>query len=127
MTRLIGAVALGTSLLLTAGAALAEGDPAAGEKVFNKCRACHVVDQEQNRVGPYLLGVVGRPAGAIEGFKYSDAMLDSGIVWDDESLAAYLTDPKAVVPGGRMAFAGLKDDQDVQDVIAYLKEHPAGG
>lgn len=124
MTRTIGAAILGTSLLLTAGTALAQGDPEAGEKVFNKCRACHVVDKEQNRVGPYLMGVVGRPAGSVEGFKYSEAMANSGIVWEEETLTAYLADPKAVVPGGRMAFAGLKKEEDVQNVIAYLEQFP---
>jgi cytochrome c len=99
-----------------------EGDPAAGEKVFNKCRACHVVDEDKNRVGPYLHGVIGRPAGTAEGFKYSTAMKDSGIVWSEETIAEYVADPKAYVPGNRMAFPGLKKQEDITNLLAYLKE-----
>jgi cytochrome c len=129
MTRTIGAAVVGVSLMLTAGAALAEGDPAAGQKVFNKCRACHVVEQPQNRVGPTLNGVIGRPAGSVEGFNYSDAMKNSGIVWTEETIAEYIADPKGYVPGNRMAFAGLKKEEDVVNVIAYIKENggTAGG
>ena len=127
MTRTIGAAVVGVSLMLTAGAALAEGDPAAGQKVFNKCRACHVVEQPQNRVGPTLNGVIGRPAGTVEGFNYSDAMKNSGIVWSEETIAEYLADPKGYVSGNRMAFAGLKKDEEIVDVIAYIKENGGAG
>ena len=99
-----------------------EGDPAAGEKVFNKCRACHVLDEDKNRVGPYLHGIIGRPAGTAEGFTYSPAMKDSGIVWDEETIAEYVTDPKAYIPGNRMAFPGLKKQEDVANLMAYLAE-----
>ena len=112
--------------LLATGAAspvLAEGDAAAGEKVFRKCKACHVVDKEQNRVGPHLVGVVGREAGAVEDFKYSKALKESGIVWDEENLKKYLADPRGFIKGNRMAFAGLKKEEDLADVIAYLKAH----
>lgn len=110
-------------LSLTAAPAWAqEGDPAAGEKVFARCKACHVVDKEQNRVGPHLVGIIGRPAGAVEGFKYSDAMKNSGKTWDEETIAAYLKDPKGYIAGNKMAFAGLKKDEEVANVIAYLKE-----
>jgi cytochrome c len=101
--------------------ALAQGDPEAGERVFRQCQACHVVDAEQNRVGPHLVGIFGREAGAVEGFNYSDAMAGSGIVWDEETIAAYLADPRGYIPGNRMAFAGLRQDQQIQDVIAYMK------
>jgi len=111
---------------LVSGPLLAqEGDPAAGEKVFNKCKACHVLDEERNRVGPYLLGVIGRPAGTAEGFTYSPAMKDSGIVWDEVTIAEYVTDPKAYIPGNRMAFPGLKKPEDVTNLMAYLKEATA--
>jgi cytochrome c len=99
-----------------------EGDPAAGAKVFARCKACHVVDKEQNRVGPHLVGIVGRPAGSVEGFKYSDAMKNSGKTWDEATIAAYLKDPKGYIAGNKMAFAGLKKDEEVANVIAYLKE-----
>ncbi|MGF1476886.1 MAG: c-type cytochrome [Geminicoccaceae bacterium] len=98
----------------------AEGDPEEGEKVFRRCRACHVVDQEQNRVGPHLVGIMGREAGSVEGFNYSDAMKNSGITWNEETIAAYLADPKGYIPGNRMAFAGLRQEQQITDVIAYL-------
>ncbi len=103
------------------GTSLAAGDVAKGEKVFRKCKACHVVDKEQNRVGPHLVGVIGRAAGAVDGFKYSKAMKGSGISWTEDNLAAYLSDPKGFIKGNRMAFAGLKKEADVANVIAYLK------
>ena len=123
MTRRLQVV-LGAALLTLAGSSVSaqEGDPAAGAKVFNKCRACHVVDEDKNRVGPYLHGVIGRPAGTAEGFKYSDAMKDSGIVWSEETIAEYIADPKAYVPGNRMAFPGLKKQEDIKNLLAYLKE-----
>jgi len=121
-------VLLGLAVLAVAGGpALAQdGDPAAGEKVFNKCKACHVLDEQKNRVGPYLLGIIGRPAGTAEGFNYSPAMKDSGIVWDETTISEYVADPRAYVPGNRMAFAGLKSEEDINDLIAYLKEATEG-
>ncbi len=101
------------------------GDAKKGEKVFRKCKACHVVNKEQNRVGPHLVGIMGRSAGAVDGFKYSKAMKDSGITWDEGTIAEYLKDPKGYIKGNRMAFAGLKKDDDVANVIAYLKEATA--
>ena len=112
-----------TVVTLASGTVLAqEGDPAAGEKVFNRCRACHVLDADTNRVGPYLQGVFGRTAGTVEGFNYSPAMKDSGIVWEEETIAEYVTDPKGYVPGNRMAFPGLRKEEDVANLVAYLKE-----
>ena len=97
------------------------GDVAKGEKVFKKCKACHYVDQEKNKTGPHLVGLFGRAAGSVEGYKYSAAMKESGIVWDENTLAEYLKAPKAYVKGTKMAFAGLKKDADVDNIIAYLK------
>jgi cytochrome c len=105
---------------LAAPSALA-ADAANGQKVFRQCQACHVVDKEQNRVGPHLVGIIGRPAGSVEGFKYSPAMAESGIVWTPETIAQYLADPRAFVNGNRMAFAGLRKPEDIADVIAYLE------
>ena len=105
--------------------AAVEGDAAKGEKVFKKCKACHVVDSEKNRLGPNLVGLFGREAGSVEGFKYSKAMAESGITWDETTLDEYLTDPKGYVPKNKMAFRGLKKEQDRADVIAYLKEASA--
>lgn len=106
---------------MLAGGAVAEGDPAAGERVFRQCQACHVVDAEQNRVGPHLVGIFGREAGAVDGFNYSPAMANSGIVWDEETIAAYLADPRGYISGNRMAFAGLRNPEQIADVIAYMK------
>ena len=102
--------------------ALSDGDAAAGKKVFNKCKACHSIDEEKNKVGPHLVGLVGRTAGTVEDFKYSDAMKESGIVWTAETLAPYLEKPKDVVPGTKMAFAGLKKPEDIANLIAYIEE-----
>ncbi len=113
--------------LLAAAPAMAEGDAAKGEKVFNKCKACHDVEKGVNKVGPTLKGLVGRKAASVAGYKYSEAMLAKGaegVVWDEATLTAYLPDPKAFVPKTKMAFAGLKKPDEVADVIAYLKAHP---
>lgn len=111
----------GAFALLTGTAfAQAAGDAAAGEKVFTQCKACHTVQAGQNRVGPSLAGVVGRAAGAVEGFNYSPAMKNSGMTWTPENLDKYLADPKGAIPGNKMAFAGLKKPEDRANVIAYL-------
>lgn len=107
--------------------ALADGDAEAGKKVFTRCAACHDGKTEKNRVGPYLVGVVGRKAASVEGFKYSAAMTEAGaggLVWDEPNLTEYLRAPKAKVPGGSMAFPGLKKDEDIANVIAWLKADP---
>jgi cytochrome c len=118
----LGAVGMIVSM---AGNALGQ-DVAEGEKVFAKCKACHVADTDQNKIGPSLKGVIGRPAASRKGFKYSAAMTDAGkagMVWDEASLATYLHDPKGVIKGTKMAFAGLKTDKEIADVIAYLKQY----
>lgn len=97
------------------------GDAAAGKRVFIKCLACHVAVQGQNKVGPSLYGIVGRPAGSIAGFAYSAANKNSGITWTEEVMFAYLKNPQAYVPGTKMVFPGLPSGQDRADVIAYLK------
>jgi len=115
------------SAVLFAVPAHAEGDAAAGEKVFAKCKACHEVEKGVNKVGPTLKGVVGRPAASVPDYKYSEAMLAKGaegLVWTEENLTAYLPDPKAYVPKTKMAFAGLKKPEDVANIIAYLKANP---
>ena len=104
----------------SAGAAMA-GDIEAGAKVFKKCKACHVVDKEKNKTGPHLVNLFGRTAGSLEGYKYSKAMKTSGIVWDEQTLAEYLRAPKKYIKGTKMAFAGLKKDADIENIIAYLK------
>ena len=113
-----------TLTLVAAGPAMAQ-DAANGAKIFAKCKACHVIDAPTNRVGPSLHGVVGRTAGTVEGFKYSEAMIQhgkDGLVWNNENLEKYLEDPKGFVPKNRMAFAGLKKPEDRANVIAYIDE-----
>jgi len=96
-------------------------DAAAGEKVFVVCKACHQVgDSAKNAVGPVLNGLFGRKAGSVEGYNYSDANKNSGITWDEATFSEYIKDPKAKVPGTKMAFAGVKDEKKIKDLIAYL-------
>ena len=98
------------------------GDPVAGEKVFKKCKACHVVDKEKNKTGPHLVGLLGRTAGSVDSFKkYSKAMKASGIVWNAETLDGYLANPKKYLKGTKMAFAGLRKEKDRQNIIAYFE------
>ena len=98
------------------------GDIDAGAKVFKKCKACHWADKEKNKTGPHLVGIIGRTAGSLESYKkYSKAMKASGIVWDETTLTDYLRAPKKYLKGTKMAFAGLKKDADIENVIAYLK------
>jgi len=96
------------------------GDAAAGEKVFVQCRTCHVTDPGQNRIGPSLHQIVGREAGTVEGYQYSPANKNSGITWTKEKLFQYLENPQRVVPGTKMAFAGIQDPQKRADLIEWL-------
>ena len=124
------AVSLAVMMILAGSAAAhADGDAVAGKTVFNKCRACHDATGDKNKVGPNLATVMGRTAGTLESFgrKYSKAMIaagEGGLVWDEATLALYLAAPKAKVPGTNMAFAGLKKDDEIANVIAYLKADP---
>jgi cytochrome c len=97
--------------------AYADGDAAAGQVVFKKCALCHSPEAGVNKLGPSLHGVVGRKSASIDGYNYSEAIK----TWDPATLDTYLTDPKAMVPGTKMIFPGLKDAKDRQDVIAYLE------
>ena len=117
--RMAGGIVLGFGLV-TGGDAMA-GDAFKGQKLFKRCKACHYVDKEKHKTGPHLVAVIGRAAGSLDDYKYSKAMKASGLVWDEETLAAYLKAPKKFVKGTKMAFAGLKKDRDVADIIAYLK------
>jgi cytochrome c len=108
-----------------AGPAFAEGDAAKGEKIFRKCKACHSVEEGKNKVGPSLFNVVGRTPGTVEDFNYSKAMQAFGAdghVWDEETLATFLEKPKDLVDKTKMAFVGLRKEEERADVIAYLKQ-----
>lgn len=123
----VAIVTLGASLL-TASAALADGDAKAGATVFKKCAACHTATEEKNKVGPHLVGIIGRPVASIADYKYSKAMTEHVAavpVWTEEEMTTYLKDPKGIVKGTKMAFAGLKKDEDIANVIAYLKDPAA--
>lgn len=114
--------------LLWAGpiAAAQAQDVGAGEKVFMQCRPCHQVGEAaKNIVGPSLNGLFGRKAGTVEGYEYSASNRASGIVWDETTFAEYIRNPKAKIPGTKMAYAGLKDEKRVQDLIAFLKQFDA--
>jgi cytochrome c len=113
---------MAVSLCLAAAPHLAQAaDAAAGQALFKtKCALCHSVVAGQNRVGPSLFGVVGRKAGTAPAYNYSQANKASGKTWDDATLDTYLTNPKALVPGTKMIFAGLPDATDRGNVIAYL-------
>ena len=121
------AIFLGACFLVSSGlisATAHAGDAAAGKQVFKKCKACHYAAKDKNKTGPHLVNLLGREAGTVEGYKYSKAMKSSGIVWDEDTLTAYLRAPKKYLKGTKMAFAGLRKDADIANVIAYLKAQP---
>lgn len=121
MTKL---ATLGVSLAisLAASSAFADGDAAKGEKVFKKCKACHTIEQGgKNKIGPNLFGIVGKKSASVEEYKYSKAMKNADLTWDEATLSEYLKKPKAFVKGTKMSFAGLKKEKDRDNLIAYLK------
>lgn len=124
MRRLFVSMAVAAAAALPGMAYAQSGDPAAGQRVFNQCRACHTNTQGgRNGVGPNLWGIVGRPAASIEGFRYSANMRElgaAGHVWTEANLRAYIANPKAVVPRGSMSYAGLRNEAQMNDLIAYL-------
>ena len=120
--RKIGFFVLSASLLAAPAGVLAAGDAKQGQRVFNKCKACHALAEGQRRIGPTLYGMFGRKAGTLEGFSFSSAMKDSGVVWDEKTLDEYLAKPREFMPGTRMAFPGMPRKEERDDLIAYLKE-----
>ena len=117
-------VAAAAAASMPAMAFAQDGDAAAGQRVFNQCRACHTIDQGGRQgVGPNLWGIVGRRAGAVEGFRYSSNLRElaaGGLTWTDDRLRAYLQNPKSVVPTGSMSFPGLRNQTQLNDLMAYL-------
>jgi cytochrome c len=124
----LGFITAVVALAASAGGAANAQDAAAGEHVFNKCRACHQIGEgAHNMVGPSLNGIVGRHSGVFPDYSYSDANKNSGLTWDEATLKEYLKNPRAKVPGTKMAFAGISSDADIDDVIAYLKQFGPDG
>ncbi|KGD96511.1 cytochrome c family protein [Rhizobium sp. YS-1r] len=118
-------VGVSVAIFSACGVNAQEGDANAGATVFNKCKACHDAETDKNKVGPSLNGVIGRVAGTHAGFAYSKAMVEAGkagLQWDEASLRDYLHNPKAKVKGTKMAFAGLKDEGEINNLLAYLEQ-----
>ncbi len=114
--------------LLALPAVASAQDAEAGKMLWNTCAPCHAIGPgAKNKVGPELNGLLGRPAASVEGFAYSDALKKSGITWDDEKLHKWLENPKALVPGTKMLFPGVKDETQRDDIIAYIESFKADG
>lgn len=127
MQRYLSAVTIVAAMSAISPMASAQ-DLENGKSVFNKCRACHQVGESaKNVVGPILNGLLGRKAGTIEGFNYSEANKNSGITWDDATFREYIKNPKAKIPNTKMVFVGLTDEKDVEDLLAFLKQYGPDG
>ena len=117
----------GIVIVASAGGALAQ-DLAAGENSFKKCLPCHSVGADaKNKVGPVLNGLEGRKSGTIEGYNYTEANKNSGITWDDAQFREYIQDPRAKIKGTKMVFAGIKNENEITSLWAYLKQFDAAG
>lgn len=122
MSRLLFSAFAALAIGLSAAGAHAAGDAEAGKKAFAKCKACHQLAAGKNGVGPSLHGVFGRKSGTVDGFKYSDAMTAKAVTWNEETIAAYIADPKGYIPGNKMVFPGIKKESELANIVAYLKE-----
>ena len=130
MTKLtLGALMALTSLTVAASGALAQDvDLAAGKSSFNKCLACHAIGEgAKNKVGPELNGLNGRKSGTAPDYNYSDANKNSGITWDEATFKEYIKDPKAKIPGTKMAFAGIKSENEINNLWAYVSQFDKDG
>ncbi|MFO1168963.1 MAG: cytochrome c family protein [Rhodoblastus sp.] len=121
-------VGFGLLTAIAAAPASAAGNAEAGEKVFNKCKTCHRIGEgAKNMVGPELNGLNGRKSGSAEGYSYSDANKNSGITWNEAVFKEYITDPKKKIPGTKMIFPGLTNEQERDDLWAYISQFKADG
>jgi cytochrome c len=114
---------LGTALIgLAPSSALAQADASRGEQLYVECAACHTFDNDTEELGPGLQGLFGRRAGGLENYYYSPVLSDSGIIWNADTLNAFIADPQAAIPTNRMPYSGMPDPQDRADLIEYLME-----
>lgn len=122
--RIIGAL-----IVVACSASFASAqDVAAGKTSFNKCLACHAVGEgAKNKVGPVLNGLVGRKSGTVEGYSYSEANKNSGITWSEAEFKDYIKNPKAKIPGTKMAFAGITKETEINDLWAFLAQYDKDG
>ena len=121
-------LACAAACLFASGVMALAQDTASGERIFGQCRACHQVGETaKNGIGPHLNGLFGRKAGTVEGYNYSPANKNASIVWDDITFKDYIQDPKAKMPGTKMVYAGLKNEQQIADLTAYLKQFDQAG
>jgi cytochrome c len=120
--KVIVAAVAAAFLAATPGVASAEADLAKGKRAYNKCAACHTLQEGRHRIGPSLYGMFGREAGTVNNYAYSTAMKKSTVVWDEKTLDGYIANPRQFMPGTKMAFPGIRDAQERADLIAYLKE-----
>ena len=122
------AVAVAGALVAFSGSAAFAQDAEAGAKSFNKCRPCHQIGETaKNIVGPVMNGIIGRKSGTVEGYNYTDANKNSGITWDEATFAEYIKKPAAKIPGTKMVFAGISNEQEIKDLTAFLKSYGADG
>ena len=129
-TALAAMTAIAATMAFTAGwsAPAAAGDAAAGQRVYNQCRPCHQVGEKaRHTVGPTLNGLFGRKAGTVDGYNFSRANRDSGVVWDEDNFRTYIRNPRQAMPGTKMAYAGLRRDDQIEDLIAYLRQFEPDG
>lgn len=123
LKKTIFSIACTLFVATVSGQTLAQ-DAANGETVFRKCQVCHATEEGVKKIGPSLFGIFERTPGTLEGFRFSPALVgygEEGHVWDDATLDAYLLSPRTAVPGNRMGFPGLRNEQERKDLIAYLK------
>ena len=116
------------AIMVAVAASASAQDLAAGESSFKKCLPCHAVGSDaKNKVGPVLNGLDGRKSGTVEGYNYTEANKNSGITWDETVFAEYIKDPRAKIPGTKMVFAGIKNEQEIKDLTAFLKQYDKDG
>ena len=128
MRRLVFGAAMVAAISTVTTTAAPAADVDNGKTIWNKCRACHQVGENaKNLVGPVLNGLIGRKAGTIEGYNYSEANKNSGIVWDDATFREYIKNPKTKIPNTKMVFVGLSDEKDIEDLLAFLKQFAPDG